>query len=319
MKKKLMGLLAIWLVIAFSVINIGAVTITFNPSGGSGTMDDQHINEGDATPLSPNQFTRSGYTFAGWETRIGSGDLQFEDGEIITPYTDMELFAIWEKNASPVIRIHRCASKCDVCGGCTDRVCRKSACRDKCLLLTMDFEDVEKNAWYFDSVEYVYHHSLMKGISEKLFGVNNSTTRAMIVTMLWRLEGYPTVNVPLKFTDVPAELWYSEAVRWAASEGIVVGITEDIFAPEKNITREQTAAMIYRYAKYKNVAPTGAWAIRLEYADVDKIADYATEATMYCTMKSLMQGRDGGNFEPQSDALRAEIAVLFHRFITTAQ
>ena len=179
----------------------------------------------------------------------------------------------------------------------------------------MNFEDVDKDAWYYESVEYVYHRSIMEGISENLFGVSDSTTRAMIVTMIWRLEGYPTVNVPLKFIDVPAELWYSEAVRWAANEGIIIGVSEDYFAPEENITREQMAAMIYRYAEYKKTAPTGAWAIRLDYPDVGTIADYACEGVMYCTLKNLMIGRDGGNFEPKSEAQRAEIAVLFHRFI----
>ena len=322
MKKKLIGLVAIWLAIAFAVINVGSVssyvTVTFNADGGTGRMPDQQIPYGEPTSLNPNQFTRTGHTFVGWETRTGSGDLQFSDEDSVTLYSDMELFAIWEENETTTTTTttprHRCTSKCDVCHRCEDLSCKKSACRDKCLLLTMDFDDVDEDAWYADSVAYVYHHSIMQGLDENTFGVNDSTTRAMIVTMIWRLEGAPNVNVPIKFNDVHAEFWYSEAVRWAASEGIVIGITEELFAPEQNITREQMAAIIYRYAQYKKTAPEGAWAIRLDYPDLDKVSGYASEAVMYCTLKNLMIGRDNGNFEPQSDATRAEIAVLFHRF-----
>ena len=319
MKKKLIGLFSLWLTLAMLTVSVGAAmptfTISFNADGGSGRMTDQIVVEGEETPLKPNEFTRTGYEFVGWETCTGSGDLQFDDGDTVTVYMDMELFAIWEESGTSAGSIHRCVNKCEVCGGCTDLKCKRSICREKCRLLVMDFEDVSEDAWYSESVEYVYHRAIMEGIEKNLFGVDHSTTRAMIVTMIWRLEGHPVVNVPIKFVDVPAELWYSEAVRWAASEGIVIGVTEELFKPEDNITREQMAAIIFRYAQYKKVAPEGAWAIKVDYPDLNTVAEYALEPLMYCTLKKLMVGRDGGAFEPRSDATRAEIAVIFHRFL----
>ena len=133
--------------------------------------------------------------------------------------------------------------------------------------------------------------------------------------MLWRLENEPVVNYAMTFEDVPSDAYYTEAVRWAASEGIVLGFSKEVFDPETNISREQMAAIILRYAQHKGVAPTGAWAIRLEYPDLAEVANYAVEGVMYCTLKKLMQGRDGGVFAPRADATRAEIAILFHRFM----
>ena len=181
------------------------------------------------------------------------------------------------------------------------------------------YSDLDTDAWYHESVDYVLDKGLMQGISDSKFDPSGSTTRAMIVTTLWRLEGEPVVNYAMTFEDVDSDAWYGEAVRWAAGEGLVLGYSAEEFRPDTAITREQMAAIIYRYAGYKNVAPTGAWAIRLEYADIADIADYATEAVMYCLVKNLMQGRDGGIFAPQATASRVEIAVVLHRFIVNSK
>ena len=119
----------------------------------------------------------------------------------------------------------------------------------------------------------------------------------------------------IAFKDVSKDSYYANAVIWAAQNEIVNGISETEFAPNDNITREQIAAMMFRYAKYKGAAPTGAWAIRLDYADLESVSDYAAEAVMYCTLKGIMQGKDNNLFAPQDSATRAEIAAILNRFL----
>lgn len=177
------------------------------------------------------------------------------------------------------------------------------------------FTDVKETDWYYDSVRYVYTKGLMNGTSDTEFAPGVSLTRAMLVTVLWRLEEEPVVNYLMPFGDIAQETWYAEAVRWAASEGIVNGVTDTSFAPDSNITREQIATIMYRYAQYKDVAPTGTWAIQLDYSDLADISDYAMDGVMYCKLKGIMQGKDNNNFAPKDNATRAEIATILQRFV----
>ncbi len=177
------------------------------------------------------------------------------------------------------------------------------------------FTDVKEDAWYYDNVRYVYTKGLMNGVTDTEFGPAVTLTRAMLVTVLWRLEDEPVVNYLMTFDDVNAEEWYTEAVRWAAAEGIVNGYSETEFAPNAPITREQIATIIYKYADYKGIAPEDAWAIRLEYADLADIADYATDGVMYCKLAGIMEGKEYNKFEPKAAATRAEIAAVLQRFI----
>ncbi len=331
MKNKLKGLLALWLtaLLLFSLLAlpISAFTITFHANGGSGTMAPQEVPDYTDAVLSKNTFTRSGYTFSGWKytyysSGVPMGERYYDDEEELFVYENMDLYAVWEQRSpsasgGALVVKHDCESVCDVCGGCTDLDCNFPKCAEKCRLLVvrMVFSDVRKDAWYTDSVGYVYHHRIMEGVAKGRFGVNDSTTRAMIVTMLWRLAGEPVVNYAMPFTDVEADAYYTEAVRWAASEGVVIGVAADKFAPEMNVTREQMAAILFRYAKHENKGPTGAWAIRLDYPDLTEVAGYASEAVMFCTMKKIVQGREDGRFAPRADATRAEIAVAFHNYM----
>lgn len=177
------------------------------------------------------------------------------------------------------------------------------------------FTDVKETDWYYDSVRYVYVNGLMNGTSDTEFAPAASLTRAMLVTVLWRLENEPVVNYLMPFDDVSQDIWYGEAVRWAVAEGIVNGVEDTKFAPDNNITREQIATIMYRYADYKGVAPTGAWAIKLDYADLAEISDYAIDGVMYCKLKEIMQGKENNNFAPKDNATRAEIATILQRYI----
>lgn len=158
-------------------------------------------------------------------------------------------------------------------------------------------------------------NGLFSGKTDTAFAPNEIISRAMMVTVLYRAEGEPEITGTATFADVDANAYYAKAVAWGQQNGMIKGYSETEFAPDESITREQIAAIIYRYAQYKGVAPTGAWAIRLDYADLAEISDYAAEAVMYCKLKGIMQGKDNNNFAPQDNATRAEIAALMHRFI----
>ena len=209
--------------------------------------------------------------------------------------------------------VHDCTSKCEVCGGCEDAKCGYSACEEKCVLLGMNFTDVEADTWYTDAVEYVYHRGMMDGVGNNRFDVNGTTTRAMIVTILWRLEGEPVVNYLMPFEDIPAESWYTEAVRWAASEKIVEGWNGK-FDPLGEITREQFATILLRYAKYKQYdVSSGEDFDILSYKDASSICEYAVPAMQWVCSTGLMEGYDM-NLTPKADASRAQAAALFQRF-----
>jgi len=225
------------------------------------------------------------------------------------------LYAIGYTDVIPYYPVaHSCTSKCDVCGGCEDAACAESACKDKCRLLGMNFTDVAEGKWYTEAIEYVYHRKMMEGVGNNLFDINGTTTRAMIVTILWRLEGEPVVNYLMQFEDVPAETWYTEAVRWAASEGIVEGYSDTAFGSTDPITREQFATILWRYAKYKGYdVSVGEDTNILSYEDAFSISEYAIPAMQWACGAGLMQG-DGVNLTPKADATRAQAAALFQRF-----
>lgn len=177
------------------------------------------------------------------------------------------------------------------------------------------FADVKKEAWFFENVMFASQNGLMSGVSDTEFAPNDTLTRGMLVTILYRAEGEPNVGEAIPFVDVTANDYWAKAVCWAAHSGIVFGVSEEYFAPEENITREQFAAIMYRYAAFKENAPSGAWAIRLDYRDVADISDYAVEGVMYCTLNGIMQGKENNCFAPTDNATRAEAAAILQRFI----
>lgn len=183
-----------------------------------------------------------------------------------------------------------------------------------------EFADVHGvNHWATQSIDYVYAKGLMAGAEQNYFAPDDMLTRGMLVTTLYRAEGEPTVAKKATFADVSEDMYYASAVSWATENGIVNGISENAFAPDESITREQIAAIIYRYAAYKGIAPTGALAIGLDYDDTAQIADYATEGVMYCTLKGIMQGKGAGLFAPKDAATRAEIAAILQRFFENSK
>lgn len=174
------------------------------------------------------------------------------------------------------------------------------------------FTDVKENDWFYDSVKYAYENDLMKGISNTEFAPDSDVTRAMFVTVIYRMENEPQTG-KCAFTDVESGSYYESAVAWANENGIVSGISEDCFAPNEPITREQMAAIIYRYAAFKGYDITTS--SNTSYTDNDNISDYAKDAVIWAAEKSVMTGNTDGSFAPKANTTRAQVASVFMRMV----
>lgn len=174
------------------------------------------------------------------------------------------------------------------------------------------FTDVAKGTWYYDAVYYAYENGMMSGISSSLFDPDGNTTRGMIVTILYRLEGEPAVGTSA-FPDVANGQFYTNAVAWAAKHDIVAGYPNGNFGPTDTITREQMAAIMYRYAAYKGYDVTGS-ANLSSFIDDESISDYALVAMEWANNAGLIQGKDGNALDPQGLASRSQVAAIMMRF-----
>lgn len=177
------------------------------------------------------------------------------------------------------------------------------------------FIDVTEGAWYYDAVRYCYENSLMLGTTENTFSPNAPTSRAMIVAILWRLEGSPSAGRNT-FRDVPENQYYADAVAWAASQGIVSGFSDEIFAPGDAITREQMAAILYRYASYQN------WDIfhtqTLDaFADAHTASGYAEDALSWAASHDIISGTEDRLLTPRGEATRAQVATILMNLCET--
>ena len=178
---------------------------------------------------------------------------------------------------------------------------------------TNKFEDVYVSDWYFDAVQYVYENDMMAGTSDITFSPNQTTTRGMIVTILYRLEGEPTVTGTTAFTDVTADQYYANAVAWAVQNGIVAGSDATTFAPNNAITREQMAAILYRYAQFKGY-DVSAKADLSTYIDAADGSAYATDAMAWASQTGLITGTSATTLSPAGQATRAQVATILMRF-----
>ena len=176
------------------------------------------------------------------------------------------------------------------------------------------FTDVSEKDWFYGDVMFVYENGLMLGTSKTLFSPHGTATRGMMATILWRMEGSPVPKGKNSFTDVEAGKWYADAITWTAENRIFAGYGKDKFGPDDPITREQLAAIFYRYADYKGYDLTVKGNLD-KFKDADKITDYAKTAMQWAVGSSLVKGKSGNLLDPQGTATRAEIAAMLHRFI----
>ena len=179
----------------------------------------------------------------------------------------------------------------------------------------MPFVDVPGDAWYAGGVRYVYAHGLMNGTGNWRFSPNRTTTRAMVATILYRIEGSPRVYGSSQFTDVKAGSWYEDAVIWATQNGIVEGYSKKEFGADDAVTREQLAAMLYRYADYCRCdLSAGRYVDLSKFSDLHEISDYAIPALRWAVGEGILEGRTGKRLAPADTASRAEISMMLMRF-----
>ena len=179
---------------------------------------------------------------------------------------------------------------------------------------TLPFTDVKTGDWFYEAVQYVYDKGMMTGVSADRFAPASTTTRGMIVTILYRLENEPAVSGDLPFTDVERGAWYANAVAWAAANDIVNGTSATTFAPNSPITREQMATMLYRFAQYKGMDAVTLQEHLTGYPDGDQVSDYAIPAMNWAVGQGLIAGMENGTLVPQGSATRAQVATILMRF-----
>ena len=180
----------------------------------------------------------------------------------------------------------------------------------------LPFNDVPEGYWAYDAIQYVYGEGLMAGTSATTFAPDVTTSRAMIATILWRMAGSPVVNYAMNYTDVAQGQWCSEAIRWATSEGVVTGYGNGLFGTNDPITREQLAAMLYRYAQLMGYdVSIGENTNILSYADAFDVSEYAVSALQWACGAGIIHGTgDGSTLTPQGEATRAQAATVLMRF-----
>lgn len=178
----------------------------------------------------------------------------------------------------------------------------------------LPFADVPSGSWYYDDVAYVYDTGLMTGLTATAFGPNLSTTRGMIVTILWRMENEPVAKHGCPFADVRRGSYYEQAIAWASENGIVTGFDSSTFAPDRAITREQLAAILFRFAAYRGMDAVTLRETLSSFQDQAAISVYAVSALNWAVGEGLMQGT-GDKLEPTGNATRAQVAAMLRRFM----
>lgn len=259
-------------------------TVKLNSNGGA-SLGNLRIKRGELAELPTPE--RDGYIFAGW----------FTDSALTKPFdastpirSNMTLYAKWVEVGE--------------CSGTNE---------DNCPCLK--FTDLDPTMWYHRGVDFVLNKGMMVGVGEGQFAPDWNVTRAMLVTVLWRAEGRPAAP-DASFEDLEDGQYYVDAVNWAAENGVVNGYSESTFAPNDSITREQFAAIMYRYATFKKYdVSAGENTNILSYTDYADISEYAISAMQYAVGSSLMTGRTESTLNPTSTATRAEMATILYRFL----
>ena len=271
--------------------------ITYVTDGGTiGGLYPVTYTEGTVTVL-PTNVTKPGYTFLGWFTAYTGGVQVRQIGA--TETGDKTFYARWQKTVLPPP---------PVTPGTPVTPARPAA------PVGLPFADVSGSDWFYNDVRYVYEKGIMDGTGADRFSPNAPLTRAMIVTILYRMAGSPSVSGSSDFTDVAAGKWFAKAVAWAAANGIVNGYGSGLFGPNDPVTREQLAAILYRYAVYG-----GMTAVTLEenlgsFADTAQLSAYAIQAMNWAVGQGLING-SGSNLVPKAQATRAQVAAIIHRYL----
>ena len=177
------------------------------------------------------------------------------------------------------------------------------------------FDDVKPGDWFYSEVLDMAGNGYINGVSDRLFAPYQNLSRAMLVTILYRMDGEKAVSGSSAFTDVVKGSWYEKAVDWASANGIVTGYDATHFGPNDHVTRQQMAAILWRYAKYKGLDVAANGTVMPDFPDRGQIASWAGEAVSWAYSRGVMNGRNDGRLDPNGKATRAEAAVMLSRFL----
>ena len=180
------------------------------------------------------------------------------------------------------------------------------------------FSDVNEGNWFYSDVQYVVGNDLFDGTTTTTFSPSSPMTRGMVVTVLWRLAGSPSTTSSTAFSDVPSGAWYSDAVAWAVELGIVNGIGDGLFSPGGNISRQDLAVTLMRYAEQFEVDLPQTRST-VDFTDANEISGYAVDAVTTLYAAGIINGTNSGAFDPKGQATRAEVAAMLHRFCEAIQ
>ncbi len=254
------------------------LTVRFHANGGT-VVESVKVERGKT--ISEPVTSRDGYKLEGWYTDSALKN-KFDFSTPIK--SSLNLYAKWVEDGS-------------------DAICEK-------------FTDVNIDEWYHEGIHYAIQNGMMNGTGAETFEPNTNVSRAMLVTVLWRAENEPIAAGASKFVDLEAGQYYVDAVKWANENGVVKGITETTFEPETAITREQFAAIMFRYANLKGYdVSIGEDTNILSYTDFDRISEYAIPAMQYAVGSGLIKGKSATTLNPADNATRAEMATILYRFI----
>ena len=262
-------------------------TVKFDTNGGS-SVSSAAVTK-NAKVAEPKTPEKDGYTFGGWYTDKEFAEKYDFESKVTKNFT---LYAKWDKHddEQSSTDTHNCPS--------------------------LAFDDLDITKWYPFDTDYVIENGIFKGTTETTFEPDSAQTRAMMVTVLYRVEGEPAVNRSIPFADVDMGAYYANAVIWGQQNGIIKGYSETEFGPDDKITREQIAAIMHRYAQYKGYdVSVGENTNILSYDDFDSISEYAIPSMQWAVGSGLIKGKSESTLNPLDNATRAEIAAILHRFI----
>ena len=177
-------------------------------------------------------------------------------------------------------------------------------------------QDVAAGSWYYSAVRFVSSHELFQGTASGQFSPQAAMDRGMLVTVLWRLAGEPDAGSGSVFSDIAPDAWYSDAVAWASSEGIVNGISQSLFKPADHVTREQVAAFLYRFAQWKGITSGQGSGSLQDFRDGSQVSSWARDAMAWAVACGIISGKDAATLDPQGQATRAEVAAMLERFMS---
>jgi len=257
---------------------------------------------------------------------LDSESLQLLEGETaklnytISP-SDAETTVSWKSSDKAVATVDQSGNVAAISEGtATITVTTENGLTAECKVtvekvpVQIPFTDVPESEWFYSAVQYAYENNIMAGTSTTTFGPNESLTRAQFAAILYRSAGSPEVTYDSRFSDIPNGQYYSDAVIWANDMGVVHGVAEGVYAPFNNISREQMAAMMYRYA-VKVGYDTGNKASIDGFADAAAVSDYAVEAMEWAYGNGIVSGKLNNMLDPQGEATRAECAAIIMRFL----